>query len=186
MRALPAISASTGDGLDARHRPPAGPRTAHRTTDIQVEARTMSMLAQAIDRVRGKTERTFRPSRFTDLPAHKSIRQHEKVGKMLGIENPFFRSADGAAGTADADRRQALHQLRLVRLPGPQQAPRPARRRQRPQSTSTAPASRQAAWWPATRRCIASSSRRSPIPSASMPRSPSSAAMRPTCPPSAR
>ena len=58
----------------------------------------MSMLSQAIERVRGKTERTFRPSRFTDLAAHKSIRQHEKVGKMLGIENPFFRSADGPQG----------------------------------------------------------------------------------------
>jgi len=58
----------------------------------------MSMLAQAIDRVRGKAERTYSAKRFTDLSAHKSIKQHEKIGAMLGIENPFFRSADGPQG----------------------------------------------------------------------------------------
>jgi len=35
---------------------------------------------------------------FSSLPAHKSIKQHEKIGKMLGIKNPFFRSTEGPQG----------------------------------------------------------------------------------------
>jgi 8-amino-7-oxononanoate synthase len=39
-----------------------------------------------------------RPS-FSDLPAHKSIRKYEGVGRMLGIQTPFFRSIEGCSGS---------------------------------------------------------------------------------------
>jgi 8-amino-7-oxononanoate synthase len=58
----------------------------------------MNVIAQAIDRVRGKSDRTFTARRFTQLSAHKSIKQHEKIGAMLGIANPFFRSTEGPQG----------------------------------------------------------------------------------------
>jgi 8-amino-7-oxononanoate synthase len=38
--------------------------------------------------------------RFTDLPAHKSIAKYRKLGRMLGIPDPFFRPVEGRAGTS--------------------------------------------------------------------------------------
>ena len=35
---------------------------------------------------------------FTDLPAYKSLRNYEKVGSMLGVETPFFRTIQEAHG----------------------------------------------------------------------------------------
>lgn len=37
--------------------------------------------------------------KFSDLPAAKSIQKYEGVGRMLGIETPFFRSIEGASGS---------------------------------------------------------------------------------------
>jgi 8-amino-7-oxononanoate synthase len=35
---------------------------------------------------------------FSSLPAYKSISYHQNLGKLLGIENPFFRSTEGPQG----------------------------------------------------------------------------------------
>ena len=72
--------------------------------------------------LRSKLDRPLVAQPFSSLSAHKSIKHHEKLGRVLGIDNPFFRSADGSQGPQDADRRQAGPQLRLVRLSGPQPA----------------------------------------------------------------
>lgn len=49
--------------------------------------------------VRSENEVSSYPgSSFTDLPAYKSLRNYEKVGSMLGVETPFFRTIDEAHG----------------------------------------------------------------------------------------
>jgi 8-amino-7-oxononanoate synthase len=42
---------------------------------------------------------SYRSGRFTDLSLYKSIKQHQKIGKMLSLEDPFFRRQDGHRGT---------------------------------------------------------------------------------------
>jgi len=56
------------------------------------------MISQTMNKLRAKLDRPLVAAPFSSLSAHKSIKQHEKIGKMLGIDNPFFRSADGLQG----------------------------------------------------------------------------------------
>jgi 8-amino-7-oxononanoate synthase len=42
---------------------------------------------------------SYRRPEFSDLPAHKSLRKYEGVGRMLGLETPFFRSIEGCSGS---------------------------------------------------------------------------------------
>ena len=58
----------------------------------------MSLIGQALEKMRRKTAGSFEARPFSDLAAHKLIRQHQKIGAMLGIESPFFRSAEGMQG----------------------------------------------------------------------------------------
>src|SRR5262245_58672750 len=58
----------------------------------------MTMISQTMNKLRAKLDRPLVAAPFSSLSAHKSIKQHEKIGKMLGIDNPFFRSADGLQG----------------------------------------------------------------------------------------
>jgi 8-amino-7-oxononanoate synthase len=36
---------------------------------------------------------------FETIPAYKSIKKYEKMGKLLGIETPFFRASEGSVGS---------------------------------------------------------------------------------------
>ena len=56
------------------------------------------MISQTMNLLRSKLDRPLVAQPFSSLSAHKSIKQHEKIGKLLGIDNPFFRSADGLQG----------------------------------------------------------------------------------------
>ena len=56
------------------------------------------MISQTLNLLRSKADRPMVAKPFSSLSAHKSIKQHEKIGKLLGIDNPFFRSADGLDG----------------------------------------------------------------------------------------
>ncbi len=56
------------------------------------------MISQTMNLLRSKLDRPLVAKPFSSLSAHKSIKQHEKIGKLLGIDNPFFRSADGLQG----------------------------------------------------------------------------------------
>lgn len=48
---------------------------------------------------RSEDNDSFPPARpFTDLSQHKSIEHHRKLGAMLGLDNPFFRSTEGQRG----------------------------------------------------------------------------------------
>lgn len=58
----------------------------------------MSLIAQTLDAVRTRVNRPNAAKRFADLSAYRSIKQHKSLGKMLGIENPFFRLAEVPAG----------------------------------------------------------------------------------------
>jgi 8-amino-7-oxononanoate synthase len=58
----------------------------------------MNLISQSLIRLRPKTDRAAPARPFSSLAAHKAIKQHEKLGSMLGIENPFFRSTEGPAG----------------------------------------------------------------------------------------
>ncbi len=58
----------------------------------------MSLIEQTIDVVRTRVNRGTTAKRFSDLAAYKSIKQHKTLGSMLGIENPFFRLAEGPQG----------------------------------------------------------------------------------------
>ncbi len=58
----------------------------------------MSLIGQAVEKMRRKTAGSLEARPFSDLSAHKMIRQHQKIGAMLGIESPFFRSAEGMQG----------------------------------------------------------------------------------------
>jgi 8-amino-7-oxononanoate synthase len=55
----------------------------------------MSLIAQTLGKVLGKSD-SFSPARpFTELAVYKSLAQARKTGALLGIESPFFRSAEG-------------------------------------------------------------------------------------------
>jgi 8-amino-7-oxononanoate synthase len=56
------------------------------------------MISQTMNLLRSKLDRPMVAQPFSSLSAHKSIKHHEKIGKVLGIANPFFRSADGIRG----------------------------------------------------------------------------------------
>ena len=58
----------------------------------------MNVFAQTLDKLRGKPDRSFTARPFSGLSAHRTIRQHQKIGAMLGIESPFFRSTEGPQG----------------------------------------------------------------------------------------
>jgi len=58
----------------------------------------MSLITQALDRMRGKPDGTSEARPFSDLSAHKVLSQGKKIAAMLGIESPFFRSAEGMQG----------------------------------------------------------------------------------------
>ncbi len=58
----------------------------------------MSLIADTLNRVRAKAGRPPVAKPFSALSHHRSIKQHEKVGAMLGIDNPFFRSTEGPEG----------------------------------------------------------------------------------------
>ena len=58
----------------------------------------MNLFAQTLDKLRGKSDRSSTARPFTDLSAHKMIRQSRQMGAMLNIENPFFRMTEGLKG----------------------------------------------------------------------------------------
>ncbi len=58
----------------------------------------MSMMPQALNKLRAKLDLAQVASSFSSLPINKSIKYHEKLGALLGIENPFFRSTEGPQG----------------------------------------------------------------------------------------
>jgi len=58
----------------------------------------MTMISQTMNKLRAKLDRPLVAAPFSSLSGYRSIKQHEKIGKMLGIDNPFFRSADGLQG----------------------------------------------------------------------------------------
>lgn len=58
----------------------------------------MNLLPQALTALRPKSDRRFAAKPFSSLAPHKSIKHHEKIGALLGIENPFFRSTEGPEG----------------------------------------------------------------------------------------
>jgi 8-amino-7-oxononanoate synthase len=58
-------------------------------------------LAETVGRwgSRGDSEtRSYAKPSFADLPIYKSMRQWEKVGAMLGVQSPFFRTIEAADG----------------------------------------------------------------------------------------
>ena len=55
------------------------------------------MISQTMNLLRS-LDRPMVAQPFSSLSAHKSIKHHEKLGRLLGIDNPFFRSADGLQG----------------------------------------------------------------------------------------
>lgn len=59
---------------------------------------TMNIMPQSLNRLRARMNGTIAANTFASLAAHKAIRQHEKLGALLGIENPFFRSTEGPEG----------------------------------------------------------------------------------------
>ncbi len=58
----------------------------------------MNLIPQTFNRLRAKIDGVHTANPFSSLSAHKSIKYHEKLGAMLGIENPFFRSTEGPQG----------------------------------------------------------------------------------------
>jgi 8-amino-7-oxononanoate synthase len=58
----------------------------------------MSLITQALDRIRSKADGTSQARPFSDLSAHKVLSQGKKIAAMLGIESPFFRSTEGMQG----------------------------------------------------------------------------------------
>ena len=58
----------------------------------------MSLIAQALGRMRGKSDGAIAARPFSDLSAYKMLAQGRKMAAMLGIESPFFRSAEGMQG----------------------------------------------------------------------------------------
>ena len=58
-------------------------------------------LAETVGRWSNKASNeisSYPGSSFRDLPAFKSLRNYEKVGSMLGVETPFFRTVEDANG----------------------------------------------------------------------------------------
>ncbi|MFA5899901.1 MAG: aminotransferase class I/II-fold pyridoxal phosphate-dependent enzyme [Hyphomicrobium sp.] len=58
----------------------------------------MNIMPQAMNKLRAKLDRNMVASPFSSLPEFKVIRQHEALGSLLGIANPFFRSTEGPKG----------------------------------------------------------------------------------------
>jgi 8-amino-7-oxononanoate synthase len=58
----------------------------------------MNIMPQSLNRLRAKVNGAVSANAFSSLSAHKSIKYHQKLGAMLGIENPFFRSTEGPQG----------------------------------------------------------------------------------------
>ncbi len=58
----------------------------------------MNFIPQSFNNLRAKVTGTYAAQPFSTLSAHKSIKHHERLGAMLGIENPFFRSTEGPQG----------------------------------------------------------------------------------------
>lgn len=58
----------------------------------------MNMMPQALNKLRAKLDLAQVASSFSSLPINKSIKYHQKLGSLLGIENPFFRSTEGSQG----------------------------------------------------------------------------------------
>ena len=58
----------------------------------------MNIMPQTLNRLRAKLDRDMVANCFSSLPAYKSISYHQNLGKLLGIENPFFRSTEGPQG----------------------------------------------------------------------------------------
>ena len=65
----------------------------------------------------GHSANSYRPGRFTDLSTYKSIQNHKKIGRMLSLEDPFFRTTGGSSRHVDTNCRQAISELRDLRLP---------------------------------------------------------------------
>ena len=81
-----------------------------------------TMISQTMNLLRSKLDRPLVAQPFSSLSAHKSIKHHEKLGKVLGIDNPFFRSADGIKGRKTIIDGKPVLELRLVRLSGPRRS----------------------------------------------------------------
>jgi 8-amino-7-oxononanoate synthase len=58
----------------------------------------MNLIPQTINKLRAKLDGGHSAKPFSSLSAHKSIKHHERLGAVLGIENPFFRSTEGPQG----------------------------------------------------------------------------------------
>lgn len=58
----------------------------------------MNFMPQSLTSFRNGADRAYAAKPFSSLSAHKSIKHHEKLGALLGIENPFFRSTEGPQG----------------------------------------------------------------------------------------
>lgn len=58
----------------------------------------MNLMPQSLVGLRAKAGSFPAAKPFSSLSAHKSIKHHEKLGKLLGIQNPFFRSTEGPDG----------------------------------------------------------------------------------------
>jgi 8-amino-7-oxononanoate synthase len=58
----------------------------------------MNFMPQSINKLRARLDSFPAAKPFSSLSAHKSIKHHEKIGRLLGIENPFFRSTEGPDG----------------------------------------------------------------------------------------
>ena len=59
------------------------------------------MISQTMNLLRSKLDRPLVAQPFSSLSAHKSIKQHEKIGKLLGIDTTKL-SADGQTLTVES------------------------------------------------------------------------------------
>ncbi|KAB2940413.1 MAG: aminotransferase class I/II-fold pyridoxal phosphate-dependent enzyme [Hyphomicrobium sp.] len=58
----------------------------------------MNIMPQTLNKLRARLDRDMVASPFSSLPEYKSIKHHQNLGALLGIENPFFRSTEGPQG----------------------------------------------------------------------------------------
>jgi len=58
----------------------------------------MNIMPQALNKLRAKLDYDLVASPFSTLPEFKAVRNHENLGALLGIKNPFFRSTEGLQG----------------------------------------------------------------------------------------
>ncbi len=58
----------------------------------------MNIMPHTMNKLRAKLDRSLVASSFSALPEYKAIKQHENLGALLGIKNPFFRSTEGPQG----------------------------------------------------------------------------------------